>query len=157
MGGSFRDTYMQRAFCCARRELAPMDPACVTPDCAAYDMFCPGSRLLTSDMDCTVYHSRDPGALILQMIRLMRETFLPLARDESYATLGAVFDANLYGTWTCIPDNIFQRFSWPARSKALFEEVPGKGRLPSVWVLRKKCTSGSQTAISKKLKDVFAW
>ena len=31
---------------------------------------------------------------------------------------GAVFDLSLFGTWTWIPDEIFQRFDWPQKTKA---------------------------------------
>ncbi|CAK9020680.1 unnamed protein product [Durusdinium trenchii] len=75
-------------------------------------------------MDCTVYHSVDPGSLIKNM------TMLATQKLEKYmghpADLGVVFDLSLYGTWTWIPDEIFQRFNWPQSTKNLFEFVEGK-------------------------------
>merc|ERR1719235_1943261 len=107
-------------------------------------MTCPGSKLLTSDMDCTLYHSTDSGALISRMNDIGRAIFQPLVADPTLATLEAVFDANLYGTWTWIPDEIFKRFPWPRSSKDLFEEIPAQEGMPASWVLRTKCSAGAR-------------
>jgi len=157
--GSFREEFLQHTFCCARDQLTTDDPECADADCQAYDMVCPGSKMATSDMDCTVYHSRDPASLILKMKHLAVDTLRQVISNPSRATLQTVFDANLYGTWTYIPDTVFKRLTWPAASKALFEEVgggsTGHDRQP-VWVLRKKCTPGARAASLQKFYSVAA-
>ncbi|CAK9027709.1 unnamed protein product [Durusdinium trenchii] len=47
--GAFRERFMQNLFCCARHLQTPEDPKCEQTGCRAYDMTCPGSKLLTSD------------------------------------------------------------------------------------------------------------
>lgn len=156
--GSFREEFLQHTFCCARDQLTTDDPECADADCQAYDMVCPGSKMPTSDMDCTVYHSRDPASLILKMKYLAMDTLRQVISNRSKATLQAVLDVNLYGTWTYIPDTVFQRLPWPAASKALFEKVtsgPTSPGLP-VWVLRKKCTPGARAASLRKFYNVVA-
>ena len=44
---------MRHTFCCARHLQTPHDPLCLSQLCKAYDITCPGSKLLPSDMDCT--------------------------------------------------------------------------------------------------------
>lgn len=150
--GAFRERFMQNLFCCARHLQTPEDPKCEQTGCRAYDMTCPGSKLLTSDMDCTVYHSRDPGTMI-QNMSLMAQQKLTIFIDE-IVDLGSLFDVSLYGTWTWIPDEIFQRFDWPASSKSLFEPVPGKEGT-AVWVFRRKCTPSARQAILEKVKRII--
>eukprot|EP00435_Cladocopium_sp_Y103_P047197 s322_g13.t2 len=150
--GAFREKFMRHTFCCARYLQTPADPKCTTQVCKAYDITCPGSKLLTSDMDCTVYHSRDPGTLIKNMTRLAT------AKLEEYtgrpADLGVVFDLSLFGTWTWIPDEIFRRFDWPSSTKDLFEFVEGRNGA-AVWVFRRKCRPTSRQAIYDKVKRII--
>lgn len=150
--GAFREKFMRHTFCCARHLQTPHDPLCLSQLCKAYDITCPGSKLLTSDMDCTVYHSVDPGSLIKNM------TMLATQKLEKYmghpADLGVVFDLSLYGTWTWIPDEIFQRFNWPQSTKNLFEFVEGKSGA-AVWVFRRKCRPTSRQAIYEKVKRII--
>eukprot|EP00437_Effrenium_voratum_P018500 CAMPEP_0181457534 /NCGR_PEP_ID=MMETSP1110-20121109/31836_1 /TAXON_ID=174948 /ORGANISM="Symbiodinium sp., Strain CCMP421" /LENGTH=544 /DNA_ID=CAMNT_0023581979 /DNA_START=107 /DNA_END=1741 /DNA_ORIENTATION=+ len=147
--GAFRDEFMQSLFCCARQLQTPEDPECTSRTCQAYDMTCPGSKLLTSDMDCTVYHSRDPGTLIQNMSRMT------VSKLGAYTTadLGVLFDVSLYGTWTWIPDEIFRRFDWPDSSKALFERAGEDSS--AVWVFRRKCTPTARKAILDKVKQLI--
>ncbi|CAJ1456100.1 unnamed protein product, partial [Effrenium voratum] len=149
--GAFRERFMRHLFCCSRRLQTPQDPKCESQSCRAYDMTCPGSRLLTSDMDCTVYHSRDPGTLIKNMSQLAKKAFFEYINKP--ADLGILFDVSLYGTWTWIPDEIFQRFDWPKASQDLFEPVVGKETV--VWVFRRKCTQTARQAILEKVKHLI--
>lgn len=150
--GAFREKFMRHTFCCARHLQTPEDPRCLSQVCKAYDITCPGSKLLTSDMDCTVYHSRDPGTLIKNMTRLAT------AKLQEYtgrpADLGVVFDLSLFGTWTWIPDEIFRRFDWPSSTKDLFEFVEGRNGA-AVWVFRRKCRPTSRQAIYDKVKRII--
>eukprot|EP00439_Symbiodinium_sp_Y106_P000054 s2158_g1.t1 len=151
--GAFRERFMQNLFCCSRHLQTPDDVGCDSPICKAYDMTCPGSRLLTSDLDCTVYHSRDPGTLIQNMSLLAAErlaTHVGVDRPD----LSVLFDVSLYGTWTWIPDEVFSRFDWPASSKSLFERVEGKEGT-AVWVFRRKCTNSARQAILNKVKRMI--
>ncbi|CAE7301863.1 PP1 [Symbiodinium sp. CCMP2592] len=151
--GAFRERFMQNLFCCSRHLQTSDDVGCDSPICKAYDMTCPGSRLLTSDLDCTVYHSRDPGTLIQNMSLLAAErlaTHVGVDRPD----LSVLFDVSLYGTWTWIPDEVFSRFDWPASSKSLFERVEGKEGA-AVWVFRRKCTNSARQAILNKVKRMI--
>lgn len=151
--GAFREQFMQHLFCCSRRLQTFEDERCEGPLCRAYDMTCPGSKLLTSDMDCTVYHSHDPGTIIQNMSLLAQEKLLPYVDGKS--DIGTLFDVSLYGTWTWIPDEIYQRFEWPASSKSLFEKVEGRQtdgkESTAVWVFRRKCTPSARQAILDKV------
>lgn len=155
--GAFRERFMQNLFCCARHLQTVDDVQCKSPLCRAYDMTCPGSKLLTSDMDCTVYHSHDPGTMIQNMSLMAQEKLWPFV--EGKTDIGTLFDVSLYGTWTWIPDEIYQRFEWPASSKSLFERVEGKeagGKEKSaVWVFRRKCTPSARQAILDKVKRII--
>ncbi|CAL1167693.1 unnamed protein product [Cladocopium goreaui] len=166
--GAFREKFMRHTFCCARHLQTPEDPRCLSQVCKAYDITCPGSKLLTSDMDCTVYHSRDPGTLIKNMTRLAT------AKLQEYtgrpADLGVVFDLSLFGTWTWIPDEIFRRFDWPSSTKDadavrgrrqrgtslnLWREEMALQHLGYVWVFRRKCRPTSRQAIYDKVKRII--
>jgi len=149
--GAFREKFMRHTFCCARYKQSG-DMNCTSAICKAYDVTCPGSRLLTSDLDCTVYHSHDPGRLIADMTKIAEgklSEYMPHQAD-----LGAVFDLSLFGTWTWIPDEIFQRFDWPQKTKDLFEEAEGKSR-NKVWVFKQKCRPTSREAIYHKVKRII--
>lgn len=152
--GAFREQFLQHAFCCARNQLTEDDLDCTGSSCGSYDMVCPGSTLPSSDRDCTVYHSSDPGAQILLMKKVANEV-LGQVVNSPRATLQVVFDANLFGTWTWIPDRVFQRFSWPTSSKALFEPVDSDSG-QTVWVFRKKCTAGTLKASLARFREVMS-
>eukprot|EP00435_Cladocopium_sp_Y103_P032570 s925_g8.t1 len=142
--GAFREQFMQHLFCCSRRLLTFEDERCEGSLCRAYDMTCPGSKLLTSDMDCTVYHSHDPGTMIKNMSLLAQEKLRPYVDGKT--DIGTLFDVSLYGTWTWIPDEIYQRFEWPASRR----QTDGKEGT-AVWVFRRKCTPSARQAILDKV------
>ncbi|CAJ1366607.1 unnamed protein product, partial [Effrenium voratum] len=149
--GAFRERFMQHLFCCSRQLQMPYDRECASRSCRAYDMTCPGSKLLTSDMDCTVFHSHDPGTMITNMSRLAASKF---GAYEEGGDLSVFFDVTLFGTWTGIPDEIFRRFDWPTSTKALFEPVDGREGT-ALWVFRRKCTPSARQAILQKVKDLI--
>lgn len=62
-------------------------------------MTCPGSKLLTSDMDCTVYHSSDPGTMIQNMSRMAQQKLASVVNE--IVDLGRL-EASMGFNFSCI-------------------------------------------------------